>query len=283
MGDLEDVGVEVVGVREAEGGAVGGEEHGVGVEAEAEVGLAVPVLEVVAGAVAVAGEVRDLVLGDAGGVEAGAGELVEVGGFVVRGEVGGAVAGAGGEGFATEAGVFVELEEVDADVRDAGGDGLIEGVEPGGFGLVGEAGDEIEAEVGDAGAADAVDLGEALGGGVQAADGGGLAIDEALDAEGEAVDAVVLEGFEGGVGELAGGGFDGDLGVGRYGEGGFELVEEGMDLLGREQAGGSAAEIDRVDELWERRADFGRAAVGTGDLAGEDFDVGGEAAGGEGV
>ena len=43
-----------------------------GVEAEAEVGGAVPVLQVVAGTEAGAGEVRDLVLGDAGGVEAGA-------------------------------------------------------------------------------------------------------------------------------------------------------------------------------------------------------------------
>lgn len=85
-----------------------------GVEAEAEVRLAVPVFEVVARVVAGVGEVGDLVLRDAGGFKAGAGELVEVGGIVVGGEGGGAVASAGGEGFAAEAGVFVELEQVDA-------------------------------------------------------------------------------------------------------------------------------------------------------------------------
>ena len=165
-------------------------------------------------------------------------------GGVISGEGGGAVAGAGGEGFAAEAGVFVELEEIEAEVRDAGGDGLVEGVEPRGFRLVGEAGDEVEADVGDAGAADAVEFGEALGGGVEAADSRGLAIDEALDAEAEAVDTVVLEGFKGGVGELAGGGFKGDLSVWRDGEGGLELAEEGVDLIGREQAGGAAAEVE---------------------------------------
>lgn len=283
MSDLEGVGFEVVGVGEAEGGAGGGEEHGVGVEAEAEVGLTVPVLEVVAGAVARAGKVRDLVLGDARGFEAGAGELVEGGGFVVGRERGDAVTEAGGEGFAAETGVFVDFEEIEAEVRDAGGDGLLDGVEPGGFGLVGKAGDEIEAEVGDAGAADAVDLGATLIGGMETTDGGGLLIDEALDAEGETVDAVALEGFEGAVGELAGGGLEGDLGIGRDGEGALEVMEEGVDLVGGEQAGCAAAEVEGVDQGWERGADADGAGGSGGDLVGEGVEVGGKAAGGEAV
>ena len=70
--------------------------------------MAEPVLEVVAGWMACAGEVRDLVLGDSGGVEAVAGELVEVGRLVVRGDGGGSVTGAVRENFGAEAGVFVD-------------------------------------------------------------------------------------------------------------------------------------------------------------------------------
>ncbi len=168
-------------------------------------------------------------------------------------------------------------------MRDAGGDGLVEGVEPGGFGLVGEAGDEVEAEVRDAGAADAIKFGETLGGGVEAADGGGLAIDEALDAEGEAVDAVVLEGLEGGVGELAGRGFEGDLGVGGEGEVALEEMEDRLDLIGGEEAGGASTEVEGGDEFRQGGADGGGAMAGVGDLAGEGFDVGGKAAGREAV
>lgn len=104
------VEVKVVGVGEANG-AGGGLEHGVGVEAEAKVGVAMPVFEVVAGLVALLwlralielraliklralpGEVGDFVLGEAGGGEGFAGGLVEVGGLVVGGDGCGRVAG----------------------------------------------------------------------------------------------------------------------------------------------------------------------------------------------
>ena len=218
-----------------------------GVETEAKIGVATPVLEVVGGGEAGSGEVGDLDLGDAGGSEQAAGELVEGGGVVVGGDVGCAVAGAGGEDLAAEAGLVVDLEHVDAEVGDAGGDGLLHRAAPGGGGLVGEAGDEVEREVEDAGAADAVDLVEALAFGVEAADGGGFAVDEALDAEAEAVDAVELEGFEGFGAELVGGALDGDLGVGAEGEVGAEGGEETVDVGWREEAGGAAAEVEGVD------------------------------------
>ena len=165
MGIGGEIVGEVVGVGGADG-AGGGEEHGVGVEAKAEVGMTAPVLEVVPGVVAGAGEVRDLVLGEAGGVEEVGGDGVKVGCLVVGGEVWGAVAGAGGERFPAQAGVDVDFEEVDADVGDAERDGSGEGVSPAGLGLMREAGDEVETDLRDAGLLEAGDLGFAGGGGV---------------------------------------------------------------------------------------------------------------------
>ena len=74
--------------------------------------------------------------------------------------------------------------------------------------------DEVETDVGDAGGAEAGDFVEADLRGVEAADGGGFAVDEGLDAERDAVESVMLEGFEGLGGELAGGALEGDLGGG---------------------------------------------------------------------
>ena len=78
---------------------------------------------------------------------------------------------------------------------------------------MGQAGDEVEIDIADAGRAEAGDLIEAHLAGVEAADGGGLAVDEGLDAEAHAVEAVALKGFEGFVGELAGSTFKGDFGT----------------------------------------------------------------------
>ena len=117
------VGEELVGVGEADGGVgcVVAEEHGVGVEAEAEVGGAVPVLEVVARLMRGACEVGDLVLREAVLREPVAGGFVELGGEVVGGGGVGVEALAAGEDFAAKAGVFVDLEHVDAEVGEADG------------------------------------------------------------------------------------------------------------------------------------------------------------------
>ena len=68
-----------------------------------------------------------------------------------------------------------------------------------------QAGDQVDANAPDAGAEDTVDLLPALRACVAATDGGGLLVDEALDAEADAVHPLVLQGGEGVVGELAGG------------------------------------------------------------------------------
>ena len=138
---------EVFGVGEADG-AVGAKEHGVGVETEAEVGIALPVLAVVARLVRRGREVGDFVLREAVLREVRAGGLVELGGEFVGGNAVGVEALAAGEDFAAEAGVFVDFEHVDAEVGEADAGGDVERVLPGGGGLVGEAGDEVGADVG---------------------------------------------------------------------------------------------------------------------------------------
>ena len=151
---------------------------------------------------------------------------------------------------------------------DAGCD--FEGVLPAGVGLIGEAGDEVGADVVEARGLEAKDLLDAVAFGVGAADGGALAIDEGLDAEADAVDSVELGCGEDGVGDLAGGGFEGDFCVGGEGEVAMQRREDAFELSGLKQAGSSSAEVDGVDsageiarvasrQLWLRNRSPGRA------------------------
>ena len=240
-------------------GAGGRWEHGVGIDAEAVVGEALPITQVVARLVAGAGEVGDFILRDAGGVEALGGSLVECDGEGLVGDMVGVVAGATGDEFASQAGVGVHLQHVDADVREFEREGLVERLLPAFGGLVGQAGDEVDADFGDAGVAQAADVVEGDGAAVQAPDGAGFLIDEGLDSERDAIDAGAEQRGQDFGGERAGSDFDGDFGVGRKlkdrGYGGKEAVE----LIGGEDAGRASAEIDGVEERIEGRA--GRCAA----------------------
>ena len=264
---------EVFGVGEADG-AVGAKEHGVGVETEAEVGIALPVLKVVARRVRRGCEVGDFVLREAVLREVRAGGLVELGGEFVGGNAVGVEALAAGEDFAAEAGVFVNLEHVDAEVGEADAGGDVERVLPGGRGLVGEAGDEVGADVGYAGGLEAKDLVDAVALGMAAADGGALAIDEGLHAERDAIDALLLGLGEDGIGDLAGCGFEGDLGGGCDLEGLAEGGEDAAKLGGLEQAGGSSAEVEGVDGGGESGVEARGGERSGGDLVAELGDVG---------
>ena len=122
-----------------------------------------------------------------------------------------------------------------------------DGLLPGGEGLPGEAGDQVEIEVGDSSGAEALEVVEHDRPAVQAAALMRFAIDEGLNAEADAIDAGLGERVEGGIGELAGSALDRDLGIGLDGEFGANGGKEPRDQVRREQAGRSAAEIDRVD------------------------------------
>ncbi len=260
--DGREVGVRSVGgkfvrVGEADGGVglVVAEEHGVGIEAEAEVGRAVPVLQIVAGEMlaclcGTGGKVGDLVLGEAVFRKPSTSSLIELGGEVVGRRGGSVEALAAGEEFEAEARVFVYFKHVDAEVGEAYGGGDFKRVLPAGGGLVGEAGDEVGADFRDAGGLKAKDLVDAIAFGMESADGLALAVDEGLDAEADAIDAEVLRGGEDFVRDLAGGGFEGDLGGGAEGEVAMEGGEDALELRGCEETGGSAAEVEGVDCAW---------------------------------
>jgi len=147
------------------------------------------------------------------------------------------------------------------------------------MGLAGEAGDEVAVDVGDTGMAQAGEVVQDNGAGVEAAADLRFAVNEGLDAEADAVDSDGLEGGEGVVGDLAGGALDGDFRVGMDLELMAHGLEEALEMLRGEEAGSAAAEEDGVDGRGKFEAKLlGPVGCG-GEVVDEAIDVAGMVAG----
>ena len=133
------------------------------------------------------GVVGDLVLLEARGLELGSeeGSHLEAGLVVAWGELAFLDEG-------VKAGAGFDAEVVGGDVLGTELQDFVDAVFPGREGLGGEAVHQVEAEVGDAGVADEVDGIADVGGVVATVKETELAIDERLDAEGEAGDGDTL-------------------------------------------------------------------------------------------
>src|ERR1700733_7580711 len=118
-----------------------------GVGAEAYIGLALPILQIVDRLAAGAREVGNLVAIDAVRAKPGDRCFVEVRDAVVRWHVGSAVAFAAQPDFSAQAAVVIDLQHVDGNMRRVEGDRRRERVIPTGFGLPREAGDEVDIDV----------------------------------------------------------------------------------------------------------------------------------------
>ena len=151
-----------------------------------------------------------------------------------------------GHDLASEARVFVDLKHINAEVSQANAGCDIERVLPACGGLVGEAGNQVDADIGYTRCLEPEDFADAVALGVAAADGRAFAIDERLNAEADAIHALMLGFGEDGVRDLAGCGFEGDLGAGSDVKGLVERGEDAAKLRGLEQAGGSATEVDSI-------------------------------------
>ena len=129
------------------------------------------------------GVVGDLVLLEACGLELGSeeGSHLEAGLVVARGELAFLDEG-------VKAGAGFDAEVVGGDVLGTELQDFVDAVFPRREGLGGEAVHQVEAEVGDAGIAEEVDGLTDVGGVVATVEEAELAIDEGLDAEGEAGD-----------------------------------------------------------------------------------------------
>ncbi len=255
-----------------------------GIDAEAEIGGAEPVALVVAGPAGPgrtrAREIGDLVLGEAGFGEGFAGPEIPIGDRVVVRQQGRAEAEATAQGLGPEARIFVELEHIDTGVVDRSVRQGLNGAGPATAGLAGQAGDEVGRNMGDAGGAHPFELGQGFCAGVGAGGGAGFAVHKGLHAEGDAIDARALGGFQSRGGKLERGSFQGDFGVGLD----YELLPDGGEKLrkklGRKQRRGAAAQIDSVDLLGEMEALPGGPGARCGKLAAQGGDVGRHGGGG---
>ncbi len=182
------------------------------------------------------GVVGDLILFETCGIKLGAEESchLEAGLVVAWGELAFLDEG-------VEAGAGFDAEVVGGDVLRTELQDFVDAVFPGREGLGGEAVHQVEAEVGDAGVADEVDGLADVGGVVAPVEEAELAIDEGLDAEGEAGDGGrggshgwLRRGREGpgAVDEVFGVGFEGDFFAMGEVETGGEGAEEGGDVGG---------------------------------------------------
>ena len=106
------------------------------------------------------------------------------------------------------------------------------------------------------GLAQAADVVEGDGAGVQASDGAGFLIDEGLHSERDAIDAGAEQRGQNFSGERAGRDFDGDLRARGNSKTGADGGKEAVELIGRKDAGRASAEIDRVEQRIEGRAAF---------------------------
>ena len=155
----------------------------VGTGTEAEIGGGCPIGGVVTGLIAGEGVVGDLVLLEAGCLEflTEQGCHLEAGVVVARGEF------AFCDAF-VQWGAVLDAEVVGGDVLGTELQDFVDAVFPGREGLGGETVHQVEAEVVDAGVAEEVDGLTDVGGVVATVEEAELAIDEGLDAEGEAGD-----------------------------------------------------------------------------------------------
>ncbi len=232
------------------------------------------------------GEVGDFVLGETGAGEDFDGGFVHGGDGVVGWDEFGVVTSAASDEFAAETGVFVDLQHIDAGVGNGGFEQDVEGFAPGGERLASEASQQIDVEVGDADLAQALQIAEDIGAGVQASADGALAVEEALDAEADAVDAAFGKGLQGLIGELSGSAFDGDFGVGGEYEFLADGAEDGVKVSRREQNGRAPAEVNGVNDAGQMDPERVSAGVAVMEVFDESLDVatvlaGGIDAGGE--
>ena len=126
------------------------------IDSESEIGLACPVLEIVrrvpySDAVRYRpGEVRNLILLDAGSRQPITSDEVKVGGEIVVGNIMRVVATAAGQQLVAQTGVFVHLQHVDADVRHACSERFGQRKIPAFLRLVRQPGNEINADIANA-------------------------------------------------------------------------------------------------------------------------------------
>lgn len=216
--------------------------EGMRVGTEADVGLACPVLEVVARFEAGAREVGDFVARDADAGEAFDGGFVEVGDGVVGGYVAGSVALAEGKDFGSEAAIVIDFEHVDGDVWSFEALDVVERFGPRCNSLAGETRNEIDVKVFDACVAERLDFALDDFGGVLAAGTGEFLRDERLHAETDAVDAGGSPGRGALERDVARGSFEGRFDEGRSGN----RADESREIGGVHIAGSAATEVDGV-------------------------------------
>src|SRR5437868_13097583 len=167
-----------------------------GVESEAKIRLARPVLQVVLGLEARAREVGDLVLLNTDEVEPLARERVELGGEVIVRDVVGMIADAAGDQFPAQARVFVNLKHVDAKVRNSGGNRYVKRLAPTSGSLMRETCDEIDVDIVNARAAQALNIGEHDFAIMQPADGASFSFNQRLHAQAKAIHAAAQQRIE---------------------------------------------------------------------------------------
>ncbi len=237
-------------------GARGRQQHGVRIHAKAVIGEPLPVSQVVLRLVPGAREVRNLILRDSGCVQALGGALVKRDGERLVWDMVGVVAASPGNQFASQPGVGIHLQHVNAGVRHLQRHDLIERPLPALARLVGQPGDQVDADFADPCLAQAADIVEGHGAGMQPSHGAGFLIDEGLHPQRDAIDPCPYQRGQYFLRERSGRNFHRDLGVRRnlkyrrYGR------KESVQLIRRKHAGRAAAQIHRVENRIEPRSAF---------------------------
>ena len=216
--------------------------EGVSVGAEADVRLQRPILQIVPRFEAGPREIGDLVARDPQRGQAFDGQFVEIGRGVVGGRIEGAVAHPAEQHFLAEAAILVHFEHVDGDVFRRQALHPVERFAPGGFGLAGKPGDQVDIDVVYARRVQHRHLGGDDLRGVRAPGAAEFLFDEGLHAERDAVDAGGGPGARGFGREVAGSGFDGGFRPGTSGD----EVEQRAQGIGSEIARRAAAQVDGV-------------------------------------
>jgi hypothetical protein len=155
---------------------------------------------------------------------------------------------AAGDHFTAKARIFVDLKHIDTEVGETDADRNVERVLPSGSGLIRQARDEICTDVPYSSGLQAKDFAHTIAFGVGAADGGTFAIHERLDAEADAIDAETLGLVQDEISNLSGRGLEGDFSVGGEIKVLMERGEDVAKLSWFEEAGGSTAEVEGVDD-----------------------------------
>ncbi len=220
-----------------------------GIQSETEIRMATPVLQVVTRLASGAGKVRDLILPQSIPLQKRNCALVEIRGQLFARHRAGVIAEAARQQFAAEAGILINFQHVDAGVFYSGGDQDIERLLPSGRGLMGHAGDQIDAQIVQPSRADPFEVFEHHCARMKPSRGRRLTVDQRLHAKAEAVDAQGEHGGERGVIQLARSALECDLSLGCD----CELLAQGMGELlyqGRgEHTGGSSSQVNAVNLL----------------------------------